>query len=177
MATSWFSRMTGQSLHLDNLDDLLVEQLDDLYSAEDQLVHALPKMVEAAHTDQLKEAISNHLEETKHQKARLEQVFRELGRERLGHSCEAMKGLIEEGEELIKAEGDPVVKDAALIASAQRVEHYEIAGYGCARAFARQAGHEHVAQLLQETLDEEARADKKLTEIAERIINPQAAHT
>ena len=172
---SWFSKLTGSSMTLDHLDDLLVEQLKDLYNAEEQLIEALPKVAEAASFAQLKQAIKQHWEETKGQKIRLERAFRELGHEPQGEQCEAMEGLLAEAEEVIAAKGDPPVKDAALIAAAQRVEHYEIAGYGCARTFARQTGHESVAQLLQETLDEEAAADEKLTEIAENLVNPSAA--
>jgi ferritin-like metal-binding protein YciE len=175
-AKSWFSKMTGRSMTLDNLEDLLVEQMEDLYNAEQQLINALPEMVEAAHSEALQRAISSHLGETKGQKTRLEEAFRELGRDLQGHRCEAMAGLIEEGKELMGMDGDPHVKDAALIAAAQRVEHYEIAGYGCARTFARQLGRQQVARLLQDTLEEEKRADKKLTEIAETLVNPQAAH-
>jgi ferritin-like metal-binding protein YciE len=115
------------------------------------------------------------LEETKGQVNRLEQVFRLLDKSAQRHSCEAMKGLVKEGEEMIKAKGDPTIKDAALIAAAQRVEHYEIAGYGTARNFARRCGRPDVAELLQQTLQEEGDADKKLTQIAESSINAAAA--
>ena len=173
---SWFSKMTGNAQSLNNLDDLLLDQLRDLYDAENRLISALPKMAEAAHAPGLKQAFRDHLRETEGQKRRLEKAFRELGQEAKRESCEAMQGLIAEGQEMIELEGDPEVKDAGLIAAAQRVEHYEIAGYGCARAFARRLGHEVVARLLQETLSEEAAADAKLTHLAESVINPVAAH-
>ena len=121
---TWFSRIVGTGMKLDNLEDLLHEQLKDLYDAEQRIIDALPKMASAAHTSQLKEAFQRHLEETRGQKTRLERVFRDLGHEPQAESCEATQGLIEEGEEIIAADGDPMVKDAALIAAAQRVEHY-----------------------------------------------------
>ncbi len=172
---SWFSKMTGNAQSLNNLEDLLVEQLQDLYDAENRLIDALPKMADAAHVPALKQAFRTHLQETEGQKRRLEQAFQRLGKEPTRESCEAMQGLISEGEEMIKLEGEPEVKDAGLIAAAQRVEHYEIAGYGCARSFARRLGHDAVAQLLQQTLDEESAADDKLSQIAETLINPVAA--
>ena len=152
---SWFTKMTGNAQSLNNLEDLLVEQLQDLYDAENRLIDALPKMAEAAHMPALKQAFQDHLRETEAQKRRLEQAFEQLGKEAKRETCEAMQGLIAEGQEMIGLEGDDEVKDAGLIAAAQRVEHYEIAGYGCARAFARRLGHDAVAKLLQETLDEE----------------------
>lgn len=176
-ASSWFGKMLGMSLTLDNLQDLLIQQLQDLYSAEDQLLSALPKMAEAAHGPQLKTAFTTHLQETRRQKERLERVFRLLGQEPAAEKCQAMAGLISEGSEIIQATGEPEVKDAALIAAAQRVEHYEIAGYGCARTFARHLHRDDVAALLQETLQEESRTDELLSEIAERSVNPVAAHT
>jgi ferritin-like metal-binding protein YciE len=171
---SWFSKMTGNAQSLNNLEDLLIEQLKDLYDAENRLIDALPKMAEAAHAPGLKKAFTDHLHETDGQARRLEQAFRHLGQDAERESCEAMQGLIAEGEEMIGLEGDPEVKDAGLIAAAQRVEHYEIAGYGCARAFARQLGLEDVARLLQDTLDEESAADAKLTDLADAVINPGA---
>jgi ferritin-like metal-binding protein YciE len=172
---SWFDKILGNSIRLDNLENVLTLQLEDLYSAENQLIEALPKMVDAAASHELKQAFQAHLEETRNQKTRLEQAFRLLGEEVKDETCEAMEGLISEGEEVIGLEGEPDVKDAALIAAAQRVEHYEMAGYGCARSFARRLGHESVANLLQQTLDEEANADKILTHIGESIVNPVAA--
>jgi len=172
---SWFGKMLGTSLKLDNLENLLTQQLEDLYSAEEQLIEALPKMADAASSQELKSAFQTHLEETRHQKERLDRVFRMLGHQPMAETCEAMEGLIEEGQSIIDAEGDADVKDAALIAASQRVEHYEMAGYGCVRTFARRLGRQDAADLLQETLDEEANADKLLTHIAEGIVNPVAA--
>lgn len=172
---SWFSKMLGTEMTLDNLEKLLEMQLQDLYSAEDQLVSALPKMAEAASTSELKHAFRSHLAETKQHKTRCEQALKALGKKVKGEKCDAMKGLISEGDEVISLDGDDDVKDAALIAAAQRVEHYEIAGYGCARTFARLLGHARVAELLQQTLKEEGAADKKLTQIAEKTVNPHAA--
>ncbi len=166
--SSWFSKMLGMSMKLENLDNLLLLQLEDLYSAEDQLIAALPNMEAAATSHELKSAFRTHLEETRHHKQRLERAFRMLAHEPKMETCDAMKGLISEGDEIIGLDGEPDVKDAALIAAAQRVEHYEIAGYGCVRAFARRLGRTDLAELLQETLDEEANADKILTHIAER---------
>jgi ferritin-like metal-binding protein YciE len=174
--TSWFSKMMGSALTLDNLEGLVIQQLEDLYDAEEQLIDALPKMADAAHEADLKMAFQDHLQQTRNQKQRLDQVFRLLGHQPEGETCEAMKGLIEEGEKIISANGDPEVKDAALIAAAQRVEHYEMAGYGCVRTFCARLGKQDAAHLLQETLDEEAETDKRLTQIAEHWVNPAAAH-
>jgi len=151
-----------------------VEQLQDLYDAEQRLVSALPKMAKAAHNPALRSAFEQHLRETQNQVNRLERVFQMLGQGSEAKTCEAMKGLVEEGSEIISADGNPDVKDAALIAAAQRVEHYEIAGYGTARTFAQRLGKQDAARLLQETLDEEAATDKKLTQLAETNINAQA---
>lgn len=167
--------MLGKTLSLANLQDLLVQQLEDLYSAEDQLTAALPKMADAASTSRLKTAFEAHLQDTIQHKQRLEQAFQALGVKPGGEKCDAMAGLIFEGQEVINTLGDPDVKDAALIAAAQRVEHYEIAGYGCARTFARRLGKDEIAGLLQATLAEEVETDKLLTEIAENLINPAAA--
>ena len=175
-ASSWFGKMLGMSLTLDNLQDLLTQQLQDLYSAEDQLISALPKMAEAAFNSQLKSAFETHLQETRRQKERLERAFQMLGQDPVAEKCKAMAGLISEGEEIIHATGDAEVKDAALIAAAQRVEHYEIAGYGCARTFARQLHRDDIAAILQRTLEEENHADELLTAIAEGSVNPVAAH-
>lgn len=163
------------STKFEKLEDLLIDQLQDLYDAENRLVDALPKMAEAASAQELKTAFEQHLAETKGQVNRLDQAFNSLGHGAERKTCEAMKGLIKEGEEVISAEGDSGIKDAALIAAAQRVEHYEMAGYGAARNFAQRLGRSDVAQLLQDTLDEEGKADHKLTEIAEHGVNVQAA--
>jgi ferritin-like metal-binding protein YciE len=174
-ASSWFAKMSGTALTLDNLENVLTLQLRDLLSAEEQLIAALPKMAEAASAPQLKRAFQTHLGETRQHKQRLEQAFKLLRQEPKAETCDAMKGLVSEGEEVMELDGEPDVKDAALIAAAQRVEHYEMAGYGCARTFARRLGHENVAKLLQQTLEEEAHADKLLTEIAEETVNEHAA--
>ena len=159
---------------LKSLHDLYVNELKDLYSAENQLVKALPKMAKAANSPELRTAIEEHLEVTKGQVQRLETIFKELEASPKGKKCKAMEGLIEEGKELLEEEAAPGVLDAGIIAAAQRVEHYEIAGYGCVRTFANILGYDEAAGLLQETLDEEADADKKLTELAESVINLDA---
>ena len=159
---------------LNSMEDLLVNQLEDLYDAEKRLTDALPKMAEAASSGSLRNAFTSHLQQTKDQIGRLDVAFRRLGRTPERETCQAMKGLISEGEEIINATGDPSVKDAALIAAAQRVEHYEISGYGSARTFAKLLGHNEVADLLQTTLQEESSTDKLLTQIAEQQVNVKA---
>jgi ferritin-like metal-binding protein YciE len=154
--------------------DLYVEQLQDLYSAENQLVKALPKMEQAASDTQLKQAFTQHLAQTEQHVQRLEQIFQTLGSKPSGQTCRAMEGLIKEGDEMIKMKGEPAVIDAGLIAAAQRVEHYEMAGYGCVRTYAKQLGEQQSAKLLQQTLDEEGKADQLLTKIAEQVINIEA---
>lgn len=158
---------------LDTLEVLLGHEIKDLYSAENQLVKALPKMAKAATNPELQEAFTTHLEETKEQVERLEQVAKLLGITPKGKSCKAMLGLIEEGSEVIEEDGEAPVKDLALIGAAQKVEHYEIAGYGTARALAEALGLDEVVELLQATLDEEGNTDKVLTEIAEELV-PEA---
>jgi ferritin-like metal-binding protein YciE len=150
---------------LGSLQDVLQEQIEDLYSAEKQLVEALPKVSAAASSDALKQAIDNHLTETKGHVQRLEEIIGELGISPSTH-CKGMEGLLKEGDEIIGESGDPDAKDAALIAAAQRVEHYEIAGYGTARTLAKELGHDNAVDLLDQTLDEESNADKLLTKIA-----------
>lgn len=162
------------STTLDTFETLLLDQLHDLYDAEHRLTEALPKMAAAAHNASLKAAFQSHLHETQGQVKRLEQVFASLGVKPQTKTCAAMKGLITEGSEAISATGDPDVKDAALIAAAQRVEHYEMAGYGCVKTFAERLGKSEAAGLLEQTLREEESADKKLTQIAETIVNPKA---
>lgn len=157
-----------------NLEDLLVEQLKDLYSAETQLIHALPKMAKAANSEELKMGFNEHLETTKRQKDRIEKMFEKMEGSPRGKRCVGMEGLIKEGEETIQEEMEPEARDAALIAAAQKVEHYEISGYGTARAFAQSLGKHDVARLLQETLEEESRTDDKLTRLAETHINRRA---
>jgi len=155
------------SLKLNSLRDLYLEELRDLYNAENQLVKALPKMAEAAKDRHLKTAFKEHLAQTKTHVSRLEEIFEGLGEKPTGETCHAMEGLVEEGEQMIKAEGDATVRDAGLIGAAQRVEHYEMAGYGTARSLAHRLGETEAASLLKETLDEEGEANKLLTEIAE----------
>ncbi len=167
--------MKLKAIKLDSLRDLLIEELRDLYSAETQLVDALPKMAEVATSRELKSAFEDHLEETEGHVTRLEDIFRLLEEKSSGETCEAMKGLIKEGQILAHAEGDSDVRDAGLIGAAQRVEHYEIAGYGTARSLALRLGEKHVAEVLQKTLNEEAQADRKLTSIAEGKVNVSAA--
>ena len=165
------------SMRLDSMETLFLDQLQDLYDAEQRLTKALPQMADAAHSPSLKTAFQEHFRQTQGHVSRLEQVFKILGQTPKSKTCEAMKGLIEEGSEVISASGDPNVKDAALIAAAQRVEHYEIAGYGTVRTFAQRLGRQDAAQVLQQTLDEEGATDKKLTALAEQSINPKAATT
>jgi len=160
---------------LDSFETLFVDQLRDLYDAEQRLVAALPLMAEAAHDPALKGAFQQHLKETQGHVNRLERVFQEVGQPAKAKTCAAMKGLVKEGQEVIDAGGDPDVKDAALIAAAQRVEHYEISAYGTARAFARRLGKQQAVQLLQQTLQEEETTDKNLTRLAEQSINAKAA--
>jgi ferritin-like metal-binding protein YciE len=158
-------------MKIESVDQLLQEELRDIYDAEKQLVKALPKMVKACDSEELREAISEHLDITKGQVTRLEQVFEKLGTKAKGKSCAGMKGLIEEGEEVIGQDADGQLKDLAIIGAAQRVEHYEIAAYGTARTLAERLGNEEVAELLQETLTEEEEADEKLTEISESLLD------
>ena len=161
-------------MKLQSLQDLYVEQLQDLYDAENQLVKALPKMAKAASEPQLQQAFEQHLTQTKTHVERIEQIFKTMGSSPKGKSCKAMKGLIEEGEEMIKQRADAAVRDAGLIAAAQRVEHYEIAGYGCVRTYADMLGMTDASALLQQTLNEEGKTDKELTLLAERVINLEA---
>jgi ferritin-like metal-binding protein YciE len=162
------------NMNLETLKELYVEELRDLYNAEDQLIKALPKMAKGASSDELKEAFEKHLEQTKGHVQRLEQVFEELGEKTKGKTCQAMKGLIEEGSEVLKADGEDSVLDAAIIVAAQKVEHYEIASYGSVRTFAQLLGQDKSAELLQQTLDEESEANELLNKLAEDIVNPEA---
>jgi ferritin-like metal-binding protein YciE len=160
---------------LNSFQDLFVDQIKDLYDAENRLTDAIPKMADAASSSQLRQALLDHLRETQGHVSRLEQVFRQVNVEPTRETCDAMKGLIAEGETMVKAKGDAAVKDAAIIAAAQRVEHYEISGYGTARTFAERLGLSQAANLLQQTLNEEKAADEKLTQIATSSVNRQAA--
>jgi len=151
---------------LNSLDDVLHDQVKDLLSAEKQLVAALPKVADAAHSDELKQAINEHLEETRGHVQRLEEITGLLGIDSSATTCKAMQGLVAEGEEILAKDGDPVAKDAAIIAAAQRIEHYEIAAYGTARTLAGELDQQEAGKLFGETLDEESAADKLLTKIA-----------
>lgn len=156
------------------LGELLVDELKDLYSAETQIVKALPKMVKAASSPELKRAFERHLEETRRQVERLNQIGHDLDIRLTGKKCKGMEGLLEEGKELMDEDFEKDALDAGLIGAAQRVEHYEIAAYGTARTHAEVLGHSKAAKLLQQTLEEEGAADKKLTQIAESIVNVEA---
>jgi ferritin-like metal-binding protein YciE len=158
-----------------SLDELYVDMLKDLYSAENQLITALPKMAKAASASDLRNAFEDHLKQTKHQVERIERIFTDRGNgSPKGKKCVAMEGLIEEGKEVMQEDMEEDVMDAALIAAAQKVEHYEIAGYGTARTWAQQLGYNHAAELLQDTLEEESTANEKLTHIAEGHVNIEA---
>jgi ferritin-like metal-binding protein YciE len=159
---------------LKTMQDLFEHELQDLYSAEQQIIQALPEMMQATSNQELKNAFQQHLEETKGQVQRLEQIAQQVGINPQGEQCKAMAGLIEEGRTLLNEQAEPAVLDAALIGAAQRIEHYEIAGYGTARTFARTLGNQEAAQLLQQTLEEEAQTDEKLTRLAEQNVNKQA---
>lgn len=160
---------------MDSLKDLYVDELKDLYNAENQLLKALPKMAKKASAPELKRAFQEHLTQTEGHVNRLEKILRGLGEKPTGKTCKAMKGLVEEGKEIIEEDGDDSVLDAALIGAAQKVEHYEIAGYGVARTFASLLGEEDAVESLQRTLNEEGETDKKLTQIAESVINIEAS--
>jgi ferritin-like metal-binding protein YciE len=162
-------RKGTDAMKMDSLREMFVEELKDLYNAENQLLKALPKMAKAATSAELKRAFESHLKETKVHVERLEEVFSSLDEAAKGKKCKAMEGLVEEGAEWMEEDADPDVMDAGLIACAQRVEHYEMAGYGCVRTYAQVLGETKAAKLLQKTLDEEGAVDKKLTQLAERI--------
>lgn len=162
-------------MNLESLHELFVHELRDLYSAENQMLENLPEMVEAAQSQELKAAFQLHMEETTRQVERLNEIFRELGESPGDEMCMGMQGLIEEGSELIAEDADPTVKDAGLIVAAQKVEHYEIASYGSCCVFAETLGFDRIKQSLKETLSEEEATDKKLSQLAESVINVQAA--
>lgn len=159
---------------IESLQDLYLEELRDLYNAEHQIIKALPQMAKGAHNPELRSAFEQHLQVTREQVRRLDSIFSELDQKPTGKKCKGMEGLLEEGSEMLKEEGDPDVKDAALIAAAQKVEHYEIASYGTVRNYARQLGLKNQVDLLQRTLDEEGETDKRLSTLAESGINEQA---
>lgn len=161
-------------MKLDTLQKLYVEELRDLYDAENQLLKALPKMAKAASSAELKQVFEDHLDETKEHVERLEDIFKGLDESPKGKTCKAMKGLVEEASEIIEVEGEESILDAGIIAAAQKVEHYEIASYGTVCAWAKLLGEEEEADLLQQTLDEEGAADKNLSELAEEIVNSGA---
>jgi ferritin-like metal-binding protein YciE len=158
------------------LEELLVDELKDIYSAENQIIKALPRMAKAASSPELKRAFERHLEETRRQVERLDQIGQALEVKLTGKKCKGMEGLIEEGKEIMEEDFDDNAIDAGLIGAAQKVEHYEIAAYGTARTHAEMLGYTKAAKLLQQTLDEEGATDKKLTQLAESIINVEAAH-
>ena len=162
-------------MKLPSLRELFINELRDIYSAENQILKALPKMVKAASSEDLKNAFSEHLEQTKTHVQRLEQIFDRLDAKPKGKKCKGMEGIIEEGKGLLEEDAEDEVMDAGLICAAQKVEHYEMAVYGSVRTLARQLGDDESAELLQETLDEEGETDKKLTELAESSINQEAA--
>jgi ferritin-like metal-binding protein YciE len=161
-------------MKLESLKDLYLEQLKDLYSAENQLVEALPKMAEAASASDLRKGFTDHLRQTQEHVKRLDRIFKSLGEDPSGTTCHGMKGLVKEGDEMIKMKGEPEAKDAGLIAAAQRVEHYEIAAYGTVRTYAELLGHDEHVTLLEKTLNEEEETDERLTELAESHINQDA---
>jgi ferritin-like metal-binding protein YciE len=156
-------------MSVNSLHELYVEQLRDLYDAENQLVKALPKFAEASSSDELREGFEEHLGQTKEHLQRLEQIFETLGERPKGAKCKGMEGLLKEGSEALAEDMQESVKDAAIIAAAQRVEHYEISGYGTARTFANLLGEDQAVSLLQKTLDEEKETDAKLNQLAENI--------
>ena len=159
---------------IQTMDDLMVEELRDLYHAENQLTKALPKMSKAAMSPDLKAAFDGHLKETKEQVKRLEAVFEKLGKTARGQTCEAMEGLVKEGAEAMETDMPDELRDCALIAAAQKVEHYEIAGYGTLRAWAEELGHDDVADLLEQSEEEEKAADEKLTTICQALMQKHA---
>lgn len=161
-------------MKLQTMEQLFVHELQDLHNAEKQLTKALPKMADSASHQSLKTIFSEHLKETEQHLQRLEDALSELGHKPTGKVCEAMRGIIEEGKEVLDADAQPDVHDAALIGAAQRAEHYEIAGYGTAVTYAKRLGHTKIAEILSQTLQEEHEADQKLTRVAEGEINIEA---
>ena len=157
------------SMKLENLQQLYLKELRDLYDAENQITGALPKLIDAANNSELKNALQEHLNVTQTQIKRLEQIFQTLNEKATGETCKGMKGVIKEGDEIVSAGGDPSTVDAGIISAAQRVEHYEMAGYGTVRNYAKLLGQEEHGRLLQQTLDEEEKADKTLTQIASTV--------
>jgi ferritin-like metal-binding protein YciE len=163
----------GDVMSVGTLQELFIDELKDLYSAEKQIVRSLPKLAKAASTPELQEALQSHLEETKGQVERLDKIAEIVGKKLTGKTCAGMKGVLEEGSEVLKEVEEGSVRDAAMIGAAQRVEHYEMAGYGTARDFAKLLGLDDVVELLEQTLEEEKAADQKLTAIS-KSVNHQA---
>ena len=161
-------------MRLDTLKTLYIDELRDLYNAENQLIKALHKMAKAASSEELQDAFEKHLEQTKTHVDRLEEVFEEIGEKPKGKTCRAMKGLIEEGSEILHEDGEESVIDAGIIVAADKVEHYEIASYGSVRTFAQLLGKDRSADLLQTTLEKESEANELLNKLAEDIVNPEA---
>jgi ferritin-like metal-binding protein YciE len=164
-------------MKLNSLHDLYVHELKDLYSAENQILKALPKMAEQAGTGELRAAFEDHLQQTREHVNRLERIFERLNESPKGDTCDGMKGIISEGEDMMDEDAEESVSDAALISSAQKVEHYEIASYGSVRTYAQQLGYDQDSQLLQRTLDEEGETDKRLSRIAETRVNVDATRS
>jgi ferritin-like metal-binding protein YciE len=162
-------------MSLDSLENLFLEELKDIYSAEKLIVRALPRMAKASESQELQQAFTQHLKETQGHVERLERIFKGLDQTARGKKCKGMEGLLEEGKEIMEQEGEGAVIDAALIAAAQRVEHYEMAAYGCLRTYAQLLGNPDAERLLQQTLNEEEAADQKLTQIGEGGVNQAAA--
>lgn len=162
------------STSFDSFESLFIDQLQDIYDAEQRLAKVLPELAEVADDARLKMALREHLTETERQLKSLEELFSEVDQKPKAKTCDAMKGLISEARQLAEAQGEASVRDAAILAAAQRIDHYEIAAYGTARTFAKRLGHETVASGLQRCLDEEKAADFRLTELAEQVINPMA---
>ncbi|HEX7337255.1 MAG TPA: ferritin-like domain-containing protein [Gemmatimonadales bacterium] len=161
-------------MSLDSLDSLFLDELKDIYNAEKQILRALPRMAKAAESPELQQAFQKHLKETEGQVQRLERIFKDLGQAARGKKCKGMEGLLEEGKEMMEEDGEGPVIDAALISAAQKVEHYEIAAYGCLRTYANLLGYNQAARLLEQNLAEEEAADKKLTQLGEGGINESA---
>jgi len=161
-------------MKLNSLHDLYLSELKDLYSAENQIIKALPKVIEKTSSPELRQALESHLEQTRAHATRLEEVFQMHGEEPKKMKCKGIQGVLDEGEDVLGFDATPDVRDAAIISSCQRVEHYEIAAYGSVRTYAEQMGHDRAAAILQQTLDEEKEADEKLTDIAESRVNIQA---
>lgn len=161
-------------MKLESLHDLYLNELRDLYGAEQQIVKALPKVIDKTTSPQLRQALENHLEQTRGHVTRLEEIFRMHGEEAKKVKCKGMDGILDEGDDLIGKDATPEVRDAAIVSACQRVEHYEMAVYGSVRTYAQQMGHDRAAAILQQTLDEEKQADALLTQVAQSRVNIEA---